>query len=321
MLSPLYLILNDESYLALQALEKIRQQAKAAHPNFEESVFNAAEKSSEDLITDLGLRSFFTPFRLIRVENPEKIKKTEWTKIIQTQEKNELCSLIVTTSKKDLFRELGKLGAGFSESFSCVPLKNRELIERVVVFAKEEGKKISSSCARLVVELVGDSLEALHNQMTLLSLSLGEKTEITEEAILVLLTQSSEKSIFDLSRALDRRKGEEVFSLLQQKIANGEVPLQLLGFLTRHFRLVLKAKVLQRRGISGGQAASVLKVPPFAVDQYFDAARAMSWKTLLSVYRNLLKTDRALKSSSLAPAFFLRRLLWEALELGQHSKA
>jgi DNA polymerase-3 subunit delta len=89
----------------------------------------------------------------------------------------------------------------------------------------------------------------------------------------------------------------------------GEAPVRLLALLTRHFRLLLKAKLLLKKGEGPSGIASALRIPPFVVDQYLMQAQRFTWKQFIRIYQDLFMTDRALKSSPLPPGALLERFL------------
>ncbi len=60
MSSSIYLILNEDPYLADQALEKLRQSLKKEKKEFEDISFDAAEMGVDALLNELNSFSFFS---------------------------------------------------------------------------------------------------------------------------------------------------------------------------------------------------------------------------------------------------------------------
>ncbi|GEM_PF-3352748 len=312
-LSAAYLILNEEPYWT-ERLTKGLRSALQKKGEVEEVVFQGNEWTLDQLLSDFASYSMFAQLRFIRILEAERIKKTEWEKVASLlHEKNMPLTVIFVSHKKENFREASKNLAGIATIVECAPLKAREVPFQATFFAKEEGKVLNPHDARLMTDYVGTDLLSLKNQITLLSIFVGEKRIITEEDIQALFTESADKEVFGLTRALSEHDQTTVFCLLRKLLDQGEAPVRLLGFLARHFRLLFKTKLFLKNGRGASDIASSLRLPSFVVDQYISEAKNLNWKKLIDIYRKLFLSDRALKSSPLPSNVILEKLMMECI--------
>jgi DNA polymerase-3 subunit delta len=263
----------------------------------------------------------FSSNRLLRVLEADRIKKAEWERVGEALKKPDpSLTVIFVSQKKDLFKEATKMLAGVAAAVECASPKPRELPALVTFFAKEEGKVLNPNDARILIERIGPDLLALKNQVTLLSLFVGDNRVITSEDIQKLFADTAEKESFALTRALSDQDRTAAYSLLHKLLKQGEAPVRLLALLSRHFRLLLKSKLLLKRGESPSGVASALRLPPFIIDQYLMQAQSFSWKQFIRIYQDLFATDRALKSSPLPAEALLSRFIGNCFADSNHSE-
>lgn len=311
----IYLILNEDPYLADQALEKLRQSLKKEKKEFEDISFDAAEMGVDSLLNELNSFSFFSSYKLIRIQNAEKFKKADWEKIIPVQKENEGACLYISCAQKTLYKELCKQAQGFSTALECVKPKPRDLPQFLIQAAKKEGKEISLDSASLIFDLIGDDLAFALGQLELLSLYTKDKKQIDAEDIHALLSETSEKNVFGFTRSISNGNMTECFALLEKILKQGEAPVKLMGLLIRHFRIVLKTKLLQRRGASQSEICQQLRIPPFGFSEYATQAQEVSWKKIIHLYEKLAEGDMHLKSIPLPADKIFQKVLMDVFEL------
>jgi DNA polymerase-3 subunit delta len=314
-LDPIYLFLAEEPYWVHRLTESLRPALQKKTGKFEEIKFEGNEFSVEQLLSEISSLPFFATHRLIRVTDSGRIKKGDWGKIFEAQKQNaSLVTLLLIAEKKEVFREASKAMGEGGVIVECSKTSAREIPSLVVSFAKEEGKKINASSSRLLIELIGSDLLTLKNQITLLSIFVGEQDTIGDEDIQNLVSDTSDKNVFALTGALTTGNRVQAFSLLRHLIDQGEPPIRLLGLLARHYRILGKTKLLLKKGKGPREMAQELRLAPFVIEKYLDEAQGLNWKKWIKIYEGLGNTDQALKSSPVPAEAILERFIGVCLK-------
>jgi DNA polymerase-3 subunit delta len=276
-LSPVYIFFAEEPYWVDRLTDQIRQALKKKGGEREEMRFEGSDWTLDQLLSEFNTFSMFSSNRLIRVLEADRIKKAEWERVGEAvKDPSPTITVLFVSQKKEIFKEASKVLAGVGVAIECASPKPRELPALVTFFAKEEGKVLNPSDARALIERIGPDLLALKNQVSLLSLFVGEKSVIGVEDIQKLFADTAEKESFALTRALSDQDRTVAFTLLRKLLEQGEAPVRLLALLSRHFRLLQKSKLLLKRGEGPTGIASALRLPPFIVDQYLMQAQSFS---------------------------------------------
>ncbi len=157
---------------------------------------------------------------------------------------------------------------------------------------------------------VGADLRALDNEIEKL-MAYRNGGVIRREHVRLLVAQVQEQSIFELVDAIGQRKTALAIELLHDQLRHNAEPLYLLAMIVRQFRLLLQVRDLAARGVSVDQIREQLKLHPFVVKKVFDQARNFSVEQLEAIYRQLLETDIAIKTSRGDPTVLLDVLVVE----------
>lgn len=311
-IASLYLFFKEEAFWVEKLVQKIKTVLKEKYPSLEILSWQAGTQSFEGLIAEVQSLSFFSAHRLFIVSGFEKIPLSEWEKILKAQQVNSTTFLVVNLERKDLFSKISKLLDSHARAVECFKPTLRELPSVVSGLAHQKGKKLSFPNAKRIVELIGSDLLTLENQLELLCCYSKDREELELDAIEALFSETSEKNVFHWSETLTHHQIEKCFRLLDQLLKQGEVPLKLFALLSRHYRLLLKAKLLEKKGPSSGLAAH-LKLPPFVAEQYSKSAKLWSFEELQQIFKRFQKTDLAFKSSPIPSSAVLEGLSWELL--------
>lgn len=306
----IYLFWVEDVFAMDQSVQKIRVALSEKHPGYEEIHWNPEQKKVDSLLEELGSLSFFAKHKLIRIDGDDFCNEKDLVKLSQAIQGNALATLVLIPKKKTAFNQAAKILKPVVEIVECSKPKAKDLPIHLVRFAEKEGKKISSSTAYRLIELIGDDLLALQNQVSLLSIYIGDKKEITLEDVQALFAESAEKEVFALTQSILQNDRAKTFTLLRQLLDQGEVPLIIFSLLARHYRVLMKLKLLERKKMNAYEMASVVRLPAFVIEKNLPQARQLSWKKLIRIYQDLSKVDLLLKSSPMPHLATLEKFVW-----------
>lgn len=308
-LAPLYLVWVEDAFSFDQAMILLREALTKKHPGFEEIHWNS-EKPLNALLEELGSFSFFSKHKLIRIDGDDFCKEEEASKLSDALQGAALATLVIVPKKKTALNSALKALKNLAQTVECVKPKGKDLTSYVVSFASEEGKKMGSAASLKLVDLIGEDLLALQNQVKLLAVFAKDKPEISLEDVQALFADSAEKDVFQLTQHILQNDKAKTFALLRQLLDQGEVPLIIFSLLIRHYRMLMKLKLLEKRKMNAYEMASIVRLPAFVIEKSMPQARQLPWKKLIQVYKDLSQTDLQLKSSPLPHLAILEKFLW-----------
>lgn len=190
----------------------------------------------------------------------------------------------------------------------------QSLVKLLVKWADSRGCVLSFENARFMVELCGDDITNLQNELEKLCSFVGQG-EITREIIKDVSIRSLATSVFDMSRALVRNDYEGAFRLLDDLMAMKQEPVAVLAVLSSAFVDMYRAKVAAR---AGKGVNDIAKEFGYAGKEFRlrNAARDCANLSMEQLRRSLdilLKTDIKLKSSRLDGRVALEQALGKLL--------
>jgi DNA polymerase-3 subunit delta len=166
------------------------------------------------------------------------------------------------------------------------------------------GVKASAEACRALVELVGDNLQELASEVEKLSVWAGHD-EIGPGEVEQIVAARADVPPFVLTDAWGRRDVGAVLSacesILERSTRSGEVHM-LVGRLAAHVRRVQSCQNLDLAGVRPREAASELKMHPFAAEKAFAQSRNFSLEELRDAIVRLADLDLALKGGSRLPS-------------------
>ena len=182
-------------------------------------------------------------------------------------------------------------------------------------FKQTGGRAEPDACAALL-ELVGDDLRQLANEIDKLVLWAGDEP-IGEREVELLVAAVKETPTFELTDAWGRRDLAGTLAASETILERDgrprrETTPRLAGALGSHVALVRSCQRLADEGVRPRDAAATMKRHPFYVEKLFSQAANYSEAELRDAAVRLAALDHALKGGSkLAPDLELQRALVE----------
>ena len=160
--------------------------------------------------------------------------------------------------------------------------------------------ELTDDAAQLLLQCVGDDLGALVGELEKAALYAGPGNARVDLAeVRAVVGEHRVRSMWELTRALERRQLGDALALMERLLAAGEEPLAILGAVTRELRLTWLAKEWAGQGKSAEQIARSLRRPVYAAESLLSRATALSGEALSRGLGQCLETERRLKSGGL----------------------
>jgi DNA polymerase III subunit delta len=188
--------------------------------------------------------------------------------------------------------------------------KEAELYQWLTREAGSLGKTLTLAAAQRLVEVVGDNLAELSQELEKLALYAGAEKSLTPNLVNQLATHSRTHNIFALVEALGEPGAHKRLSALGQLLDLGEHPAKILGMLARQLRLLIS---LKEGGPAGAAYLSRLNLTPWVLKSLAQQAPRFSEAALRSHLSLLHQVDWQLKTSGGPPRLWLE---WALLQMG-----
>ena len=311
-LSPVFYFYGD-SYLIEEAVQDIK--AKALSSSFRDMNyhwFDAKEADADDIISIAQTFPVMSHKRLIVVGRAGALSKSQQGAILSYIKNPAPTTCLVFIADK-IDKRLGFFSALDKANylFYLKPLSDAELPSWIKKAAGEFGKKITDDAIGAILEAVGNELMDIKQEIDKLALFVGERNSIVIEDVEMAVTNGRVDTVFDLADSIGRRDLRKAIINLRKLIEHKEEPIKILGMITRQFRIIWRAKALNKKGVAVNSIASVVGTFPTYVKGYLKHGKGFSDEGLLRIFQMLHNTDIALKSGRQRPRMVMERLVME----------
>jgi len=317
-LRPLYLFFGEEDFLVERALRRLEQaltekSGEAVHRVVQE----AAEVSLEDFFAQARVATLWGSGQLLvlrRVDTyPAEALKAVTAYLDHPPPRN----LVVLTAPGLKAREVqrhpvfGRVSKD-EAALGFFRLREGDLLPWLSREARRLGKNLTPPAAQRLVEVVGDNLSELHQELQKLVLFAGSEATLTPQQVSQLASHSRSYNIFALTDSLGEAALPRRLAALDHLLDLGEPPARILTMLARQLRQLIRYKEAAPHS-SPADLAKLLKVPPGVVNKVARQARNFSLPTLQAHLQLLHQADLSLKTSAANPRIWLE---WAVTRLG-----
>jgi DNA polymerase-3 subunit delta len=313
-LRPLYLFFGEEEFLMERALRRLEMSLT------EESgeaalrvVREAAEVSLEEFFAQARMSTLWGSGQILVLRRAETYPPQALSAVTAYLDHPAPRSLVVLTvpglkarevEKHPVFGRLQKDEA----ALGFFRLREGELFPWLAQEAKRLGKTLTPAAAQRLVEVVGDNLSELHQELKKLALFAGDEATLTPQQVSQLATHSRSYNIFALVEALGEAALPRRLAALDHLLDLGEPPARILTMLARQLRLLIRYKENAPHA-SPADLAKKLKLPPGLIKRLGQQAQKFSLKALRAHLNLLHQADLSLKTSTANPRVWLEYTL------------
>jgi DNA polymerase III delta subunit len=252
--SPCYFLYGEEPYLAYQFLNVLKEALISPEDQqFNVERLNLNDHSWMEAI-DLArsLPVFFSSWRIIVVELPKSKEdlisakeKKILTDYFSSGVKSQSVILIIYPGK--LRRNSSLFSLFSSPAVSMIeinPLKGKELRKWIDKNLEDVKKTASDSAKERLIELAGNDLRRLNNEMDKIVTFVGEKEMIELDDVNQVSGWVKSFVVWEITDSMTQKDYEQCLIVMNKILKNEGVPPQnVLGIISKFFRELLLAKV------------------------------------------------------------------------------
>jgi DNA polymerase III subunit delta len=181
--------------------------------------------------------------------------------------------------------------------------------------AKLQGKTLGPGVARQLVEVVGQNLLDLYQELEKLILYTGAGIAITVADISRLSSHSRAHTIFELLDALGQTRPEKALKVLGHLLELGEPPPMILVMLARQIRLLMRTREGLKRHLDAAALAKELGVQRFVAEKLQRQAKGFRLGQLRGQLIRLHEADHQIKTGMALPRLLLEKVILDLCPL------
>ncbi len=189
--------------------------------------------------------------------------------------------------------------------------EGRNLLKLICAYASKQGCMMSENTASYLVEVSGDSLNVLFNEIQKAVNFAGQGNEITRECIDSVAVRSLEAKVFDLSKLILNGNPQGALELLHILMMQKAEPIDIFGVILMSFVDVYRVKM----SVSGGESVTYCakffdyKNKEFRLKNSDRYAKKLSVEQLRECFDCFAESDRQLKSTAQSGELILEKLI------------
>lgn len=296
--APLYFLYGEEDFLFDEAIELIIAHAvDETTKGFNLDMLYGSAVEAKDVVTLLSQFPMMAERRVVVLKEVDKIANKDLLLPLIEHPVASTIAVFTTSSKPDFRLKFFKALQQHAEVFECKPLYENQIPGWIADRVRKLGKRITPEASQMMQAQVGNSLREIQNEITKLFIFVGEKEEVGIDDVTRIVGMSKEYNVFELEKKLGAKALAPALEILQHMLDAGESAIGIVVQLTRYFQKLWLLQELQSRKVDDAQIASLLRVGPFFLREYRDAARTYSSGEIESAFQGLLEADQRLKLS------------------------
>lgn len=323
---PIYFLHGDESYyidFIADLLE--REVLTEAEKGFNQTILYGKETDMLTIVSTAKRYPMMSDFQLVIVKEAQNIKfgKGEGKDAdpFAAYVENPLRSTVLVFCHKygslDKRLKIAKAIEKNGVLFESKKLYDNQVSEWAIHFVESKGFKLDTKAGAMVAEYLGNDLSKVSNELEKVIINMGDRKTITMDDIHKNVGVSKEYNTFELNTAIGKKDVLKANRIVDYFASNKkENPIVLtIGQLNTYFSKLFTYYYLSDK--SKGNVASQLKINPYFVQEYEQAARNYSFdKTchVISLLREYdLKSKGVDSTGNTEEGELLKELVWKIL--------
>lgn len=306
-----YLLESEDSYLVSMKIEELIDKC-----SFKDSPIHSYDMEEVPLsnaLEDLDTYGLFSAKKVIVISNIESLTTEGNEKDIEhffKYFKDFLDTILVIVIAKKL-NNTKKITKELKKNLEYISLTTN-----AVDFVKKElqGYMLENGVVRALVSYTLEDIGRLHQECEKLKLYRMDTKKIAlsdvEELVIKKLGDSRDLT-FEFVRTLASKDKKKALSKYQELLSYAVEPLALIGLLASQFLIMYQVKVLEKRGLSNNEIASMLGEKPYRIQKTRELTSYYSDYELRTILRKLADMDLKIKTTDVDGNFLIEIFILE----------
>ena len=198
-------------------------------------------------------------------------------------------------------------------AFEFAPLNDAELKTWARARLKTLGAEADPEILQLIVQLVGQDVRRLTNELNKLSAAAMPSGNITVELVEALVSRSRELMNWELTDQMLLGNRRRTLQTLEHLLGDGAPPVMLIGLIASNYRRMALAQWLLSQGAAPREIFRQVPMPPFKQNSFLAALKRTDSRTLARKIGRIAAADLGIKTSKATPRMQLEMLVCELM--------
>jgi len=312
-ISPLYLLIGEETYLRDQAARAVAEAAlkDSLLREFNEARFSLLSQSALDAIAAAEQFPMMSDRRVVYIQDFGKLRETE-EEALKRYLENPVATTVAIFIAADLDkrRTLAKSLLERCTVIECHSISDIDARRWAKDYLRPLKVAADDQVLTEIVALVGTDIQTLQSELEKLATAALDTKRITQEIVDALIGRSRELSNFALTDHLIARNRKKALEVLYRLLQDDVEPLMLIGLIAGNYhRLALAKDIMKRRGRQ--DVFKVIRMPYNRQSEYLAMVQRSSEAELARGLQKIAAADLAIKTSLGTPRLQLEMLVCE----------
>ena len=286
-LSNVYVI-NGDGFLLKECLNVFKQKLNI-QSEYDVSRFDSENFSCDAVIESCEQISFFAQNRLVVVSNLNKVLENDKKKLaLYVQNVNPNCTLIFVDNLSQKMFDFLKV-----EEIN-LKLSDFELENLVDSQFAKHNKKIDFDAKQELISACNKDASKICMEIAKLASYANDKQVVKIQDIKLLVPQSMEIVVFELTTALGEKNAQKSLSILFNLLNRGEESNKLFALLSNNFQRMFFSVV--SKNLTDAQIATKFNVKEFAIKKAKQQAKNFSVPNLKNIVYELCEVEFMFKN-------------------------
>ncbi len=319
--APVYLIYGDDSYLKNYYKDTLAKKSYDGDPFFNLQRFEGDADLQEvfDAVNQFPMMADRKCVVLSDFDF-EHCGKNDFDRLVELiKNVNDTCVLIICFDTISFDAKKGNKEKKLIDTVNkadgdCVEINHRSITALVKMLsdgAKKRGCQFGEIAARYLIEVAGNDLSTLKNELEKLCAYVGNGNPIDKSTIDLVSVKSIDASVYEYVKMIFSGNISLALKMLDDMFFMRIEPIAILSVTASSFVDIYRAYTANLSGKSKNDIASDFKYAKnklFLIDRAVQNLKKFNGKKLRLILRSIADTDKALKSFSAEPRTQLEQL-------------
>lgn len=312
-----FLLFGEEVFLKDQFIEQTKNQVVGeSDPYMNYIKLEGKDITFEKIAATCETYPMFVEKKLVHVKNSQLFaagRKEETEKLLKwiTTVPNYVV-LVFDESSVDKRLQLFKKMKSTHECTEFNYLKEAELVKRLREVSAANNVRIKDDALYYFVSSMPKDLTRLLVEFQKL---ITYTNEVTVSKINEVCTFSTEKKVFDMTKAVASKNAELALRIYSELIQRKESPFGVLALIGMEYRKILSVKFLTSKKISPKDIASRSSVPTFVLRDTQSIADTFTYAQLEEILELCLETDWNIKTGIMPAEIAVEMLILNCIHI------
>jgi DNA polymerase-3 subunit delta len=288
---------------------KLKQAIVGSDDSMNLTVYEGKNCSVRQIIDQAETMPFFADHRLILVENSGFFKSATPELADYLPQMPPETILVFVEDEVDKRGKLYKTVKNSGRITELARQDEKTLNKWVLGTLKREKKSIQQSTLDLFLEMTGNDMENIANELEKLICYTMGRSAIERRDVEEICTARTENRIFDMIRAVAEKRQKEALDLYYDLLAQKEPPMRILYLVARQFNQLYEIRELRAQGYDTAMIVQKTGLQSFIVRRGLAESSHFTVESLKQAVIDCVEAETQVKTGQLGDKIAVEMIL------------